>query len=138
MTSALHQVRPKRRENRRMSSLQELGIFLSSPTKVEYNRRKQYKVTKMHKRKISKNGQINLPAQIRKQLDLQKGDTVSLQIEGNTILIRRVAVDHSLELKRIIQKNTRIKEMTKVEIQQSFDYGNWDHLPNHIAGEEEI
>lgn len=92
----------------------------------------------MHKRKISKNEQINLPAQLRKQLDLQQGDTVSLKIEGNTILIRRIAVDHSLELKRIIQKNTQIEQMTKIEIQESFDYGNWDHLPNHIAGEEEI
>lgn len=92
----------------------------------------------MHKRKISKSGQVNLPAQIRKQLDLQQGDTVSLQIENNTILIRRVAVDHSLELKKIIQQNTQIKKMTKIEIQESFDYGNWDHLPNHIVGEEEI
>jgi AbrB family looped-hinge helix DNA binding protein len=53
----------------------------------------------MSSSRISTKGQLVIPAQIRKAMSLQPGDRVDIRLEGQKLILQRVA-PHAAKLKR--------------------------------------
>ncbi len=59
-------------------------------------------------KKISKNGQIGIPKQVRKQLNIQNGDFLTIYYDNDVLVIEKWDNQHHNQLNQCIFSNGRV------------------------------